>query len=111
EAFKVQQSESNQRARARPAAPGSEAAGENGTALRALGIVVGSAGLVGIGVGSYFGLSARSKRDDARESCTGRVCATEESAARMREASHDGTASTIAFAIGAAALGTGIVLY
>jgi serine/threonine-protein kinase len=42
-----------------------------GAAQRTLGFVVGGVGIVGMGVGGYFGLRAISKNDDAEEFCPG----------------------------------------
>jgi serine/threonine-protein kinase len=43
----------------------------SGSTQRITGIVIGAVGLVGIGVGSVFGLKAISKNNDAKEHCPG----------------------------------------
>lgn len=46
----------------------------SGSGLTTAGLVVGSIGLVGLGVGGYFGLSAASKNSDAADMCPNDVC-------------------------------------
>jgi hypothetical protein len=49
---------------------GSRPQDEGSTTTQQIGLVLGGVGLVGIGVGSYFGVRAISKRSDAEEGCT-----------------------------------------
>lgn len=77
--------------------------------LRTVGIVVGAAGVVGLGVAGFFGLRALSKQSDA--GCSSNVCASGDNAAILRDAQSAANLSTV-FAIGGAVLtATGIGLY
>jgi hypothetical protein len=84
---------------------------------RTIGLVVGGAGVLGLGVGAAFGLVAISQRNDASSACgsSTRVCPTtgQKSAAesRLDDARTSGWVSTISFAVGAAALGLGAYLF
>jgi hypothetical protein len=94
------------------AADGLQDAAPAGGTRRTLAIVSGGVGLIGIGVGTYFGLKAMSKQDDyekhrgADGRCLDIECET------LSEEAHDaGTLSTIGFAAGGALLATGTVLW
>ena len=83
-----------------------------GGTRRTLAIVSGGVGLIGIGVGTYFGLKAMSKQDDyekhrgADGRCLDVECET------LSEEAHDaGTLSTVGFAAGGALLAAGTVLW
>ena len=82
----------------------------SGGSQRTIGIIVGAAGLVSIGVGSYFGLAAISKNDDSMTTCNGNLCGPEGFTQR-EDAVSLATLSTIFFAVGAAAVATGSVLW
>jgi hypothetical protein len=73
--------------------------------------ILAGAGAAGIGVGATLGYSARSLWREARPGCSSsNVCA--EPAFRLVERSRrEGNLSTIAFAIGGAALAAGFILY
>jgi serine/threonine-protein kinase len=96
---------------AQPPAPAPRRAAEDpGSSQRTLGLVVGAAGVVGLGVGGYFGARTFSKWNDSREHCQGAICdaAGVELAEQARTS---GNVSTLAFAIGGAAVATGAVLW
>jgi hypothetical protein len=77
-----------------------------------LAYVVGGVGIVGIGVGSYFGLRAMSKNKDAEAFCNGdNVCNDQQGIDLTEEARDAALISNIGFAVGGAALAAGIVLY
>lgn len=84
----------------------------NGSTQRTLAFVAGGLGVVGVGIGTYFGLRAMSKKDDYEKhqdsdgACLDMACET-----LSGEASSAGNASTIAFVAGGALLATGVVLY
>lgn len=81
---------------------------------RVVGGVAAGLGVAGVVVGSIFGLSARSKRDDAREICRAndpKQCHNEAGLDVWRDASTAGTISTIGFIVGPALIATGVVLW
>ena len=82
----------------------------NGT-LKTTGLVLGIAGIVGVGVGTYFGLSAKNKNDESNDNCSKSVCQTQDGLDAREDAQAAATTSTIAFVLGGALLATGGVLY
>ena len=80
----------------------------SGSGRKTLGLVVAGAGVVAMGVGGILGLSAKSKYDGA--SCTGNLC--DGPGLQTREdARSKGNLATVVFAVGAAALIGGGVLW
>lgn len=78
---------------------------------RTLALVVGGVGLVGVGVGSFFGLQASSKLEEANQHGCGTVCTTRQGHQANEDAVSAGNISTIAFAAGALGLAGGITLW
>lgn len=74
-------------------------------------VLVGSAGVVGLGIGAYFGLHSMSLKDDASEHCDGNICRDEEGVGLKEDAIAAGNVSTAAFIIGGAALAAGVVMW
>jgi hypothetical protein len=73
------------------------------------GLVIGGVGLVGLGVGSVFGVMTFGKQSDSEDHCVETRCDAE--GVDLRDsASTTATVSTIAMGVGAAALVGGIVL-
>jgi tetratricopeptide (TPR) repeat protein len=96
---------------ARPAAaPLRDGASRSSTASQ-MGIVLGVAGLVGVGVGTGFGLAAMSKANTAKDTCNGNACTTQKGVDAAHDASSNATISTVGFATGGALLATGVILY
>jgi hypothetical protein len=92
--------------------PVSDRPASDGSAQRVTGLVLGGAGVVGIGLGTFFGLRAFDKWADAKDACADYPYDCGETGAERRSsASSAGTASTVAFIAGGALLATGIVLY
>lgn len=83
----------------------------DGSAQRTGGLVLAGLGVVGIGVGSYFGLRALSKENAAEDSCSGNRCSAPEGVDRTNEALSAARISNVAFIAGGAALAGGVVLY
>ncbi len=81
-----------------------------GSAQKTAGWILGGVGVVGIGVGSYFGVQTYSKNDDSMQYCTTDTLCTQEGADLRDEAKTSGNISTVSFGVGAAALVTGVVL-
>jgi hypothetical protein len=77
-----------------------------------LGIGVAAAGLVGLGLGTYFGLSAGSKWDDAKAGCRDYPydCSSQ-ALDKQSSASSQATVSTVAFIAGGVAVAAGAVLW
>jgi hypothetical protein len=67
--------------------------------------------VVGVGVGTVFGLSSKSKHDTAEEHCTGTVCHDQEGLDAGEDAYTAGTISTVAMIVGGAGLAGGAVLW
>jgi hypothetical protein len=78
--------------------------------LRPIAIGVGAAGLVAIGVGSYFGVTAMSKWNDSNKQCTGSMC-TPLGLSLAHDAKQAAVLSDVTFGIGIAAVAAGVVLY
>ena len=78
--------------------------------LRLAALGAGALGLVGIGLGSYFGIKAIDEQSGAPGKCLGDVCNTQGSAVRW-DAIRAGNVSTAAFVVGGALGATGIILW
>jgi len=103
---------SAQPAEAPPRNPEPSPAPASGNALRTAAYVTGALGIVGLGVGSYFGVRAISKNSDAKDHCPGgNVCDDPQGEALTDDAQSAAVASNIAFGVGAALAVTGVVLY
>jgi serine/threonine-protein kinase len=74
-----------------------------------VGFVVGAAGIVGVGVGSYFGVAAISSKNDGAAHCSGKFCDAQ-GLSDENDAHTKATVSTVAFAVGAVALAAGAYL-
>lgn len=82
------------------------------TTQQTLGIVAGGVGIVGLGLGSYFGVRAISKNSDAESHCPKEgFCADQTGVDLTNQARDNATASNIAFAVGAGLVAVGAVLY
>jgi hypothetical protein len=82
-----------------------------GVAQRVIGIAVGSAGIVGLAVGSYFGLAAMSAEKKADRECSPTQCAEQLGQSHSDDAHHDATLSNVTFAVGGGLLAAGVVIY
>jgi hypothetical protein len=78
---------------------------------RTIGIVAGAVGLVGIGVGTFFGLHAISQKNDADAHCVGSVCDTSAARDLENDAKTSAALSTIGFAVGIVGLGVGAYFF
>ena len=76
---------------------------------RVAGITLGAVGLVGIGVGSYFGLRAKSQADDADRFCRGSVC-TEQGLSGHEDARSSAFIANILFGVGVVGIVSGTYL-
>ncbi|WP_437675712.1 hypothetical protein [Sorangium sp. So ce131] len=80
--------------------------------LRLAGLVAGGVGVVGIGLGSFFGVKAIAKNSDAKGYCPrGNTCDDPRGVTLTDEAQSAATVANVAIGVGAAALAGGVVLY
>lgn len=95
-----------------PSAP-SERKAEGGlTTQQTLGVVAGGVGLIGIGLGSYFGIRAISQNSDAETHCPREgFCSNTTGLDLTNDARDNASASNVAFAVGAGLVAVGAVLY
>ncbi|HEV3192317.1 MAG TPA: hypothetical protein VGY54_17520 [Polyangiaceae bacterium] len=91
-------------------APGAETSHGLGT-QKILGLVAMGAGVVGVGLGTVFGLQSMSKHDDAQKACPNTQCTTQDGVALWNDARSAGDLSTIFFAVGGVGLAGGAVLW
>jgi hypothetical protein len=77
---------------------------------RVVALVAGGLGVVGVGLGTAFGVTAISKRNAARNVCPG-DCNTTEGVAQWSDAGTAGNISTFGFIAGGAALAGAAVLW
>jgi tetratricopeptide (TPR) repeat protein len=86
--------------------------GSSGSALRVFGLIAGSAGVVGLGAGAAFGLSAISKHNEAQSAgCSGAVCQDASSQGQEKDAARAAKTSTALFIAGGALTAVGLTLY
>jgi serine/threonine-protein kinase len=78
---------------------------------RTIGIVAMGAGVVGVGVGTIFGLSARSTYHGVDAECSEVNKCTSNAVEARHSAYEKATVSTIAFGVGGVALATGVILW
>jgi hypothetical protein len=81
-----------------------------GGAQRGAGIGVGTAGLVSLAFGSYFGVQALSKSHDAKQDCSPSSCADPNSVQENNVAKTDALVSDITLGAGIVAFGVGAYL-
>ena len=74
-------------------------------------LVAGGAGVVAIGVGTVFGLRAKSKHDDAQKICPDRQCPNMDGVKLWNDAISAGNIATVAFVVGAVGIAGGAVLW
>lgn len=80
-----------------------------GNSQRTVGFVIGGAGLVALGVGSYFGLHAMSKWDERKDNCPNNACnqSAKDAGDKAKSAA---LISDIGFGVGIIAAGVGTYL-
>ena len=101
-----------------PAAPTSATAGtpsdegaRRATWQKPLGLVLGGVGVVGLGLGTYFGLRAISKKNDADDECPAKTGCTDLGKKSNDQAQSAATLANVFVIGGAACLIGGAVLY
>lgn len=79
---------------------------------RTTGLVTGAVGVIGLGVGTGFGLLAKSKNDKASEVCMGSTACVDPSGVTLTdEARRAALVSTVSFIVGSALVVGGVGLY
>ena len=94
-----------------PPPPPPEEPSHPGTTQRIVGVAVGGVGLVGIGLGTYFGLNAINKDKKADEKCSPTICQEPADFDNADTAKKSATASTVSFIAGGALVAGGVLLY
>jgi serine/threonine-protein kinase len=97
---------------ARPAPPPAPAS--RWGRARIAGLALAGAGVIAVGIGTFYGIEAWSTRDGARTGCRANPCTgpdAEAHAAQWNEAVSQGNKSTIAFVGGAVGLAAGAALW
>ncbi|HEY3255597.1 MAG TPA: hypothetical protein VGJ91_16680 [Polyangiaceae bacterium] len=95
-----------------PANPEPKPAPEGANPLRTAAYVTGALGVVGLGLGTYFGVKAISKNNDAKDHCpAGNVCNDPAGETLTNDAQHAAVAANITIGVGAALVVAGVVLY
>ena len=84
---------------------------KTGSARRTTALVIGGAGVVAAGIGTYFGLQAISKSHDANNLCAASPCVSMEGVNDNQDAKSAAVAADIAFGGALVAIGVGAVLY
>ena len=88
-----------------------ETAPSNGYKVqRGIGIAVGAIGVVGVGLGSFFGFQSMSKKSNADSECVGKACSAQGLQDR-NDAVTAGNISTVAFIAGGVLVAGGVVLW
>jgi len=82
-----------------------------GASQRIAALVVGGAGVVALGVGGFFGLSAQSSYSDSKDLCSDSNICTQHGSDLRSSASSKAVVSTIATGVGVAGLATAAVLW
>ena len=93
-------------------AAGTQSARSNKSGLRTASYVTGALGIVGLGIGSYFGVRAISKNSDAESHCPrGNQCDDAAGESLTNDAKSAAVLSNITIGLGAAFAIAGVVLY
>ncbi len=102
-----------QAAPAAATAPAPEASSEDpGASRRTIAYVVGGVGVVGLAIGTVFGLMASSSASSSKNECSATSCSNYgQSLSDYNSASSDATISTVGFVVGGLAVATGAVLF
>ncbi len=94
-----------------PVSPASSERSSSLGAQRVAALIVGGIGVVGVGIGSVFGIEAISKKSDANSVCSGATCSTQDGSSRWSDAKSAGNISTVAFIVGGVGLAGGAALW
>jgi hypothetical protein len=93
------------------ATPGSDTPEPSGmSGLRVAGLVAAGVGVVGLGIGTFAGLSASSKNNDADKQCNGKQC-PQSALDLTKDAKSAATLSTVSFVLGGVLVAGGVSLF
>ena len=86
---------------------------DSSNGLRLAGLITGGAGVVALGLGTYFGLRAISKNNEAQDEggCSGETCSSQQGIALTQDAQDAAALSNVFVGLGAVATAIGVVLY
>jgi hypothetical protein len=90
---------------------GQKVAVSPGASQRVAAIVVGGAGVVALGVGGFFGLSAQSSYSDSKDLCSDSNICTQHGSDLRSSAKSKALVSTVATGVGVAGLATAVALW
>jgi hypothetical protein len=93
-----------------PAAESSSTFSGLGTG-RTLAIVAGGLGVVGLGIGTTFGIVALSQKSSAQAACPTSSCSTEEGSSKWSQAATSGNVSTVALVVGVVGIAGAVALW
>jgi hypothetical protein len=82
-----------------------------GSGQHVLGLVVGGVGLVGLGLGAYFGVTASSKNNTAAANCPTDTTCNLTGATAENDAKTNATASTVSFIAGGVLVAAGFTIW
>ncbi|MEO6600358.1 MAG: hypothetical protein ABIQ16_10830 [Polyangiaceae bacterium] len=82
-----------------------------GSGQRTTALVIGSAGIVGLGVGAFFGLSAQSSWGETKDLCNEKDICTERGHELRTTAKNKALVATVATGVGAAGLATALIIW
>jgi len=95
-----------------PSEPASKDEPQHGLGTqRTVALVAGGLGLVGVGLGTAFGIASKSKHDEAASLCPQPQCESSAGVSAGQAAHANGNISTVAMIIGGVGLATGVVLW
>jgi hypothetical protein len=95
-----------------PPAPSTPPAAQSeGSTQRTLGFVIGGMGIVGVAVGSVFGILAMGSESSSKNLCPTDACASAAAVQDDANARTQANVSTVAMIAGGAVLVTGVVIY
>jgi hypothetical protein len=84
---------------------------DEGPPLRTIGLITGGIGLVGLGVGGFFGLRAKSLNDESKDDCDANNECGAIGGAKRDDAMGAATISTVAFIAGGVLTAAGVTLF
>jgi tetratricopeptide (TPR) repeat protein len=96
---------------ATPRGPSSSPSEPGRSALRVAGVVTGTVGLLGAGVGTAFGLSVLADAETVNTYCEGNRCSSQRGVEIARAASRKALVATLGVSVGAGLMVTGVALW